>query len=96
MTNNEIRMIDLVNKIRCNRNVSKKNIMRVIKALPKVFKRILLDRKEVVFENFVKLGFRNAKDRNIKSRLTGETLHMPAHLRFKATFSTEAKKYLNE
>ena len=91
----EIRLIDLVDTIRYNKNISKKNLLRVANALPKVIKNMLCNRKEVIFENFVKLGFRTAKDRMVKTR-AGEEQHMPAHLRFKAVFFSETKKYLNE
>lgn len=100
--NKEIKIIDLVDYMRINKNVTKRNIIRVLKALPKVIKSILMDKKEVSFLGFITFGFRHAKDRLVKTReckkrgIKSETIHMPAHKRFKATFYSETKKYLNE
>jgi len=98
----EIKIIDLVDTIQYNKNISKKNLLRVLKALPKVFKEILLTKKQIVFENFMSFGFRTAKDRMVRSRpckvlgIESKMFHMPAHLRFKAVFFKETKDYLNE
>lgn len=91
-----IRLKDLVSDIKGTKNISKKNIMRVIKALPKVMIEMLLKKEEVKFTSFFKLGFRIAKDRMVKSSITHETLHIPQHLRFKATFYNEFKHFLNK
>lgn len=91
-----IRLKDLVSDIKGTKNISKKNIMRIIKALPKVMIEMLLKKEEVKFTSFFKLGFRIAKDRMVKSSITHETLHIPQHLRFKATFYNEFKHFLNK
>ena len=102
MKNREIKIIDLVDYMRINKNVTKRNIIRVLKAFPKVIRAMLLDKKEVSFIGFITLGFRHAKDRIVKTReckkrnIKSEILHMPAHKRFKATFYSETKKFLNE
>lgn len=57
---------------------------------------MLLNKEEVKFTPFVKLGFRVAKDRMVKSYISNEMLHMPQHLRFKATFYNEFKDFLNK
>lgn len=90
------RLIDLIPEIKGTKNITQKNIHRVISALPKVISKLLLEGKIVKFTPFVKLGFRLAKDRMIKSSITGEMLHMPQHLRFKSTFYKEFKNYLNK
>lgn len=91
-----IRLIDIISDIKGNKNISKKNIMRVIRALPKVMTEMLLNKEEVKFTSFFKLGFRVAKDRMVKSSITHEMLHIPQHLRFKATFYNEFKQFLNK
>lgn len=91
-----IRLIDIISDIKGNKNISKKNIMRVIRALPKVMIEMLLNKEEVKFTSFFKLGFRVAKDRMVKSSITHEMLHIPQHLRFKATFYNEFKQFLNK
>lgn len=91
-----IRLKDLINDIKGNKNISKKNIMRVVMALPKVMALMLLKKEEIKFTSFFKLGFRVAKDRIIKSSITKEMLHIPQHLRFKAIFYNEFKKFLNK
>lgn len=90
------RLIDLVSEIKGTKNITQKNIYRVISALPKVISKLLLEGKTVKFTSFVKLGFRLAKDRMIKSSITGEILHIPQHLRFKPIFYKEFKDYLNK
>ena len=90
-----IRLIDLIDDIKGNKNISKKNIMRVIRALPKVMMLMLIKKEEIKFTSFFKLGFRIAKDRIIKSSITKEMLHIPQHLRFKATLYNEFKHFLN-
>lgn len=92
----KIKLIDLVDEIKDNKNVSKINITRVIRALPKVISKILLSKKEIKFVPFFKLGFRVAKDRMVKSSITKEMLHIPQHLRFKVTFYPQFKNFLNE
>jgi len=102
MKNKEIKILDLVDYMRLNKNITKCNLIRVLKALPKVIRAMLLDKKEVSFIGFITLGFRHAKDRIVKTReckkrnIKSEILHMPAHKRFKASFYSETKKYLNE
>lgn len=91
-----IRLKDLIDDIKGNKNISKKNVMRVVSALPKVMILMLLKKEEIKFTSFFKLGFRVAKDRIIKSSITKEMLHIPQHLRFKATFYNEFKKFLNK
>lgn len=91
-----IRLKDLVSEIQGNKNISQQKILRVINALPKVISLFLLNKKEVKFIPFVKFGFKNVKDRISKSSVTKEILHIPQHLRFKATFYTQFKDYLNE
>jgi len=91
-----IRLKDLIDDIKGSKNISKKNIMRVVSALPKVMMLMLLKKEEIKFTAFFKLGFRVAKDRIIKSSITKEMLHIPQHLRFKATFYNEFKHFLNK
>ena len=91
-----IRLKDLIDDIKGNKNISKKNVMRVVSALPKVMILMLLKKEEIKSPSFFKLGFRVAKDRIIKSSITKEMLHIPQHLRFKATFYNEFKKFLNK
>lgn len=91
-----IKLIDLISEIKGNKNISKKNITRVIRALPKVMISMLLNKEEVKFTGFLKLGFRVAKDRMVKSSITKEMLHIPQHLRFKATFYNEFKNFINK
>lgn len=91
-----IKLKDLISDIKGNKNISKKNIMRVMRALPKVMMAMLLEKQEVKFTPFFKLGFRIAKDRVVKSSITHETLHIPQHLRFKAMFYNEFKHFLNK
>lgn len=91
-----IRLIDIISDIKGNKNISKKNIMRVVRALPKVMIEMLLNKEEVKFTSFFKLGFRVAKDRMVKSSITHEMLHIPQHLRFKAMFYNEFKHFLNK
>lgn len=91
-----IRLKDLIDDIKGNKNIGKKNVMRVVSALPKVMILMLLKKEEIKFTSFFKLGFRVAKDRIIKSSITKEMLHIPQHLRFKATFYNEFKKFLNK
>lgn len=91
-----IRLLDLTSEIKGNKNISKTNIIKVIRALIKVMIAMLLEKQEVKFSPFFKLGFRIAKDRMVKSNITQEILHIPQHLRFKATFYEEFKKFLNK
>lgn len=93
---NSIRLIDLISEIKGSKNVSKNKIERVIRAIPKVIAEILLEKKEVKFTSFLKLGFRVAKDRMVKSPITKEMLHIPQHLRFKGSFYEDFKKFLNK
>lgn len=90
------RLIDLIPEIKGTKNITQKNIHRVMSALPKVISKLLLEGKVVKFTPFVRLGFRIAKDRMIKSTITGEMLHIPQHLRFKPIFYKEFKDYLNK
>lgn len=90
------KLIDMIPDIKGNKNITQTNIIRVIKALPKVIIKMLLNKEEVKFTPFVKLGFRVAKDRMVKSYISNEMLHMPQHLRFKATFYNEFKDFLNK
>lgn len=90
-----VRLIDIVPDIKGNKNLTQTNIQKVIRAIPKVIMKMLLKKEEVKFTPFFKLGFRIAKDRVIKSYISDELLHMPQHLRFKATFYDEFKKFLN-
>lgn len=91
-----IKLIDLIPEIKGNKNLKQKSIFRVIRAMPKVIMKMLLDKQEIKFTPFFKLGFRIAKDRMVKSTITKEMLHIPQHLRFKATFYNEFKNFLNE
>lgn len=91
-----IRLIDLVEEIKGTKNVSKRKVARVISAIPKVISAILLEKKEVKFTPFLKLGFRVAKDRMVKSPITNEMLHIPQHLRFKGSFYEDFKYFLNK
>ena len=93
---NEVRIIDLVDDICRNKNISKKNTLRIIFALPKVIKNMLSNKQEIVFNNFMKLGFEHVKDRITYSKYEDKKYHRPAHIKFKATFFKEFKKYLNE
>lgn len=90
-----IRLIDLIDEIQNNKNIRKHSVLRVIRAIPKVVTKMLLDKKEIRFTPFLKLGFRTAKDRIIKSSITKEMLHIPQHLRFKVTFYDKFKTFLN-
>lgn len=91
-----IKLLDLTSEIKGNKNISKINIVKVIRALIKVAMTMLLEKQEVSFTPFFKLGFRVAKDRIAKSNITHEILHIPQHLRFKATFYEEFKRFLNK
>ncbi len=91
-----VRLIDLISEIKGNKNITKNSILRVIRALPKVMIMMLLKKEEIKFTSFLKLGFRIAKDRTIKSTITKELLHIPQHLCFKATFYNEFKKFINK
>lgn len=91
-----IKLLDLTSEIKGNKNVSKINIVKVIRALIKVIMTMLLEKQEVKFTPFFKLGFRIAKDRTVKSTITHEILHIPQHLRFKATFYEEFKRFINK
>lgn len=93
---NQVRIIDLIDSICKNKNISKKNVMRIIYALPKVIKNILSNKEEIVFNNFMKMGFEQVKDRITYSKYEDKKYHRPAHIKFKATFFKEFKKYLNE
>ena len=90
------KLVDLIPEIKGTKNITQKNIYRVISALPKVISKLLLTGNVVKFTSFFKLGFRVAKDRTIKSSITGELLHMPEHVRFKPIFYKNFKKYLNK
>ncbi len=92
----EIKIIDLIDDISKNKNISKKNIARVIKGIANVIKNNLNKKNEIIFKNFLKLGFETVKDRITISRFDGKKYHRPAHLKFKTTFFSEMKKYLNE
>lgn len=91
-----IRLIDLIADVKKNKNLKQKNIFRVIRAIPKVIVKMLMNKEEVKFTPFFKLGFRIAKDRMVKSTVTKEELHMPQHIRFKATFYNDFKHFLNK
>lgn len=91
-----IKLIELAKEIQGNKNLKQKNIIRVIRAIPKVISSMLLEKKEVKFTPFLKLTFRIAKDRLVKSSITKEVLHMPQHLRFKTMFYNEFKRRINE
>lgn len=91
-----IRLLNLTSEIKGNKNISKVNIVKVIRALIKIMVTMLLEKQEVKFTPFFKLGFRVAKDRMVKSNITQEILHIPQHLRFKATFYEEFKRFLNK
>jgi len=93
--NNEIKLLDLAQKVKGTKNVSFQNVERVLTAIPFVIKKIMLENHELFIGNFVKLGPRLAKDRITISRLTGDKMHMPEHLRFKATFGQRFKDFLN-
>ena len=96
MAKQTIKLLDLTSEIKGNKNVSKSNIIKVIRALIRVMGNMLLEKQEVKFTSFMKLGFRIAKDRLAKSTITNEVLHIPQHIRFKATFYDEFKRCLNK
>lgn len=91
-----IKLKDLAQEIKGNKNISKNKIERIICAIPKVIGNLLLNKKEVCFSCFLKLGFRIAKDRIVKSSITKETLHIPQHLRFKGVFYEKFKNFINQ
>ena len=91
-----IKLTNLLSEIKGNKNISKVNILKVMRALIKVMINTLLKKEEVKFSSFFKLGFRIAKDRMVKSTITHEILHVPQHLRFKATFHEDFKKFINK
>lgn len=96
MAKKTVKLLDLVTEIKGNKNISKNNIIKVMRALIKVIGDMLLEKQEVKFTSFVKLGFRITKDRLAKSSITHEILHIPQHLRFKATFYNEFKRFINK
>ena len=83
MAKQTIKLLDLTSEIKGNKNVSKSNIIKVIRALIRVM-------------GNMKSGFRIDKDRLAKSTITNEVLHIPQHIRFKATFYDEFKRFLNK
>lgn len=91
-----VKLKEIIPDIKGNKNITQTNILRVVRALPKVIMFMLLEKQEVKFTSLFKLGFRIAKDRMIKSNITQEILHMPEHIRFKATFYNDFKKFLNK
>lgn len=96
MAKKTVKLLDLTSEIKGNKNISKSNIVKVIRALIKVMGTMLLEKQEVKFTSFMKLGFRVAKDRLVKSNITHEICHIPQHIRFKATFYDEFKRFLNK
>lgn len=91
-----IKLNDLVDEIKSTKQISKKDIIRIINAFLKVIPKILLDGKEIKFSPFFKLSFRITKDRMAKSSITGEMVHIPQHLRFKSFFYNNFKRFINE
>lgn len=96
MAKKTVKLLELTSEIKGNKNISKTNIVKVIRALIKVIGDMLLEKQEVKFTSFVKFGFRIAKDRLVKSNITQEMFHIPQHIRFKATFYDEFKRFLNK
>ena len=107
MTNNknQIKLLDeeMIKKIRGNKNISYERLEKFLRVFQQVLKKYLLEKKELVFKNFLKLGPRIAKDRIVttasyigRDDLKPKKIHMPQHLRFKATFCQSFKDYLNK
>ena len=103
--NKQIKLLDedMQKRIKGKRNISFKRLEKFLRAFQIVLKEYLLKNKEIMFKNFVKLGPRIAKDRIVttasyigRDDLKPKKIHMPQHLRFKATFCQEFKNYLNK
>src|SRR5574344_2010230 len=103
--NKQIKLLDeeMIKRIKGKRNISYKRLEKFLRAFQVVLKEYLLKNKELMFKNFVKLGPRIAKDRIVttasyigRDDLKPKKIHMPQHLRFKATFCQSFKDYLNK
>jgi hypothetical protein len=103
--NKQIKLLDeeIQKKIKGKRNISYQRLEKFLRTFQIVLKKYLLENKELIFKNFLKLGPRIAKDRIVttasyigRNDLKPKKIHMPQHLRFKATFCQDFKDYLNK
>lgn len=100
----QIKILDeeFIKTIKGKRNISYRRLSIFLRSFQRVLKEFLLKNKEIFFKNFVQLGPRIAKDRVVttasyigRDDLKPKKIHMPQHLRFKATFTPEFKNYIN-